>query len=233
MGLSVIIPSKLASNLSRCLYEVRRHEPTARIIVLDDGLASSSTAEGYAHLDGFATFIKGLKPFIFSRNCNLGIMAAGKDDVILLNDDALVQTCGGFTAMQRASERHCEYGVIAATTNVVGNADQHPVKRSDFIAGVEFEIRNAEERAVAFICVLIPRVTIARVGLLDERFVAYGWEDNDYCRRVRDAGLKVGIFDGCFVDHARLQSTFRGHPLAGRDNSEGAEIYRQKWGDLL
>ncbi|HEV2169932.1 MAG TPA: hypothetical protein VGR40_03235, partial [Candidatus Binatus sp.] len=71
-------------------------------------------------------------------------------------------------------------------------------------------------------------------GLLDERFAnCYGWEDNDYCRRVRESGLKLGIFDDCFVDHSSLHSTFRGMPRAGGDISQGREIYRQKWGDTL
>jgi hypothetical protein len=40
-----------------------------------------------------------------------------------------------------------------------------------------------------------PRRTVERVDLLDARFTSYGWEDNDYCRRVRMDGLQIGIFD--------------------------------------
>jgi len=90
------------------------------------------------------------------------------------------------------------------------------------------------------VCVLIPRRTIETVGLLDERFGGltangqriYGWDDNDYCRRVRNAGLKIGIHDGCYVDHGSLKSTFRGDPRAAGDISAGRELYLAKWGDL-
>ena len=36
MSLSVIIPSRTASNLIACVEAVRRHEPEARIVVVDD-----------------------------------------------------------------------------------------------------------------------------------------------------------------------------------------------------
>jgi glycosyltransferase involved in cell wall biosynthesis len=227
MNLSVIIPSKTRSNVLPCIAAIRAAGVTCRVIVIDDGIEfGEECGEKYAALPVTAwpfQVERGVKPFIFARNVNLGIRSAGDDDVILLNDDALLETPGGFTAMQRAAEEHPEYGVISATTNLAGNPDQRP-------RGVG--LRDAGAKCVAFVCVLIPRRTIERVGLLDERFIAYGWEDNDYCRRVREAGLKVGIFDGCYVDHGSLKSTFRGDPRAAGDIHPGARIYQEKWGDL-
>jgi glycosyltransferase involved in cell wall biosynthesis len=235
MSLSVIIPSKTARNLSACVEAVRKHEPAARIIVIDDGLCGWSDT-----LDVFR--IGGVKPFIFARNVNLGINATRepidvsrmqdvepkyvpapfRDDVVLLNDDALLETPYGFSLLQEAAAQHPEYGLISATTNLAGNTQQLP-------RGIG--LREAD-RVVAFVCVYIPRRTIEKVGLLDERFTAYGWEDNDYCRRVRAAGLKLGVHDGCYVNHGSLRSTFRGDPKAAGDISKGMAIYRAKWGDL-
>lgn len=238
MSLSVIIPSKNALNASACVRAVRERDHDVNVVVVDDGLPAD-----WFDLEPIEV-IPGEKPFIYARNCNLGIkstwgmvevtthsdterkwlQAAVDDDIILLNDDALLMTPGGFTAMQKAAQDHPEYGIISATTNLAGNPDQQP-------RGVG--LRDAGNKCVAFVCVLIPRRTIERVGLLDERFTAYGWEDNDYCRRVRNAGLKVGIYDGCYVDHGSLKSTFRGAPHAAGDIRKGMEIYRAKWGDLL
>jgi len=225
VGLSVIIPSKTASNLLPCLTAVHLHEPAARLLVVDDGVDWDAFRNGL--LEPLWASIEllwaGARPFIFARNCNYGIDIAGPDDdVVLLNDDALLRRPGGFTAMQRAAEEHPEYGVISATTNLAGNPAQQP-------HGIGL---REEPRTVAFVCVLIPRRTIQAVGLLDETFTAYGWEDNDYCRRVRNAGLKIGIFDGCYVDHGSLRSTFRGSPRAPGNIALGAAIYRAKWGDL-
>jgi GT2 family glycosyltransferase len=211
--------SKTVSNLVACVNSVRRHEtsPYVSIIVVDDGVNWS----GEPIRRDTSRIIPGEKPFIYSRNCNLGIREAGDDDVILLNDDGLLETSGGFTAMQRLAQQHPEFGVIGATCNVVGNVRQHPQP------GTALRI---DPRMVCFVCVLIPRRTIDVVGLLDEDFTAYSHQDDDYCLRVRRAGLKVGICDGCFVDHSKLTSTFRSSGGPGGDLRAGEAIFRNKWG---
>jgi len=217
--LSIIIPSKTDKNLGKCVEAIRDMHESGRIIVVDD----FEGQKRFLHPDFEPIdWQDGKKPFVFARNINIGIRAAGEDDVILLNDDALLRSPGGFSQMQTITNISQEFGLISATTNVVGNLEQQPQGRG----------LREEKRTVAFVCVLIPRRTIELVGLLDEAFVAYGWEDNDYCRRVRHAGLKLGIWDGCFVDHGALTSTFRGNPQAPGDIAQGSEIYRTKWGDL-
>lgn len=185
--LRVIIPSRSESNLRQCLAAVRTHERDAKVIVVDDGLS------GWPPL---VETIQGAKPFCFARNVNLGIVAAGDDDVVLLNDDALLKTPGGFTAMRAAMYKNPGYGVLAAASN----AANHMLPYS-----------------LSFVCVMIPRAVIQGVGLLDERFTGeidgervYAGEDDDYCYRVRRVGLKVDIFPGGVVDHRSLPSTFRG-----------------------
>jgi hypothetical protein len=43
--------------------------------------------------------------------------------------------------------------------------------------------------------------------------------------------LKIGIFDGCFVDHSTLKSTFRGRVLAG-NYQPNLKVFAEKWGAL-
>ena len=117
---------------------------------------------------------------------------------------------------------HPEFGAISAVSNHVGNVAQRP-------QSIGF---REEARMLCFICVLITKAAIEAVGELDERFVAYGWEDNDYCRRIRAAGFRLGIDDRCYVDHGSLRSTFRGDPNVGLDISAGRDIYLAKWGDV-
>jgi GT2 family glycosyltransferase len=217
MNLSVIIPSRTAANLIPCVEAVRRHEPEARIVIVDDSPdLSLHPKPGWTPVIA----LEGVKPFIYARNCNLGIRAAGLDDVILLNDDALLESAGGFTAMQRAGELHPEYGVIGAVTNVTGQPLQRP-------QGIGLR----EIAHIAFVCVLIPRRTIDQVGLLDERYcLDYGVEDLDYCAACRRAQLKVGVFDHCYVDHGSLTSSFRGDPRAPRSFAKNKALFDAKWG---
>ena len=88
-GLTVVIPSKTASNFLACAEAVRRHEPELQIVLVDDGMDHSWLPRP----DLMPCYgIKGQKPFIFARNVNIGIRFAGRDDVVLLNDDALLDT---------------------------------------------------------------------------------------------------------------------------------------------
>ena len=208
--MTVIVPSKTDANLVACLQAVLEHEPDTKIIVVDDGLKSWSDRIDVLRVGG-------AKPFVFARNINIGIRAAGDDDVVLLNDDALLKSPRGFTIMFDELRQHSDYGLCGSTCNNVDNTNQWPQSH-----GFRFE-----PRMVCFVCVAIPRTTIERVGLLDERFVNYGFDDDDYCERVRRAGLKIGISDHCFVDHKHLTSTFRG--MGHADMTHNQRIYAEKW----
>lgn len=227
MRLSVIIPSKNPDNLRPCVAAVRKHEPAAEIIVVDDGLGAETREQVQAR------YVDGAKPFVYARNINFGIKEAyrhfvGFDDigdpnpdgVVLLNDDAILEIPGGFSVMAEAQSAHPEYGLIGATTKVTGNPNQFP-------KGIGL---RDEPRMVTFVAVYISRSTLQRVGALDERYVGYGIDDDDYCWRVRTMGLKIGVHDGCYVDHGSLKSTFRGDPKTPADFKPNLKLFIQKWG---
>lgn len=217
MGFAVVVPSKTATNLLACIAYIRPSESKAHIIVVDDGLA------GYP-VD--VCVIQGEKPFCYAANCNLGISTAFMDPectgVILLNDDALLMTPGGFSNLAQLSTEHPEVGILSATCNRVGNPNQKPDR---------FRLAFRYDPCVlAFVCVYIPRTTVEKLGMLDERFVAYGCEDCDYCKRVLDADLKLGITETCFVDHRSLPSSFRSSGNKPSLSRLGRQIYFEKHG---
>jgi hypothetical protein len=212
MSIAVIIPSKTSANLFPCVAAVRHHEPDARIIVVDDGLDRAPVG---------VECVQGAKPFCYAKNINIGIGAAGDcEGVILLIDDAILETTGGFSVMAQSCKDNPEYGLIGATANIVGNPNQHP-------RGIGF---RSESRMACFLCVYIPRTTLDRVGGLDERFTGYGMDDDDYSFAVRAAGLKIGVHDGCYVDHGSLVSSFRGDPKAPADYRPNLRRFIEKWG---
>ncbi len=225
--ISVIIPSQKASNLVPCIEAIKKHQPEGvRVIVVNDGLDPNwrPVPFGIPLME-----IPGVKPFIFSRNINLGINAAGTDDVILLNDDAQLETPNGFRWLQAEHASHRECGLVSASTNG-GSILQLP----------QLPRFRVEKVMVPFICVFIPRTTIKQLGLLDEQFGiradatsgprGYGCDDDDYCWRVRAARMKLGISDACFVDHHKLVSTFRGDPARPADVLPHERLFAQKWG---
>lgn len=201
MSYSVVILSCTAGNLVQCVTTLMAKQPglpVNRIVVVDDG----ARAKAESWLPDGITWLQGAKPFIYARNCNLGIAACAPDDVILLNDDALLMTQGGFDALALTARAYPEVGVLsAAIAGVVANPSQRPKGGTG--------LRYTSER-LSFVCPYIRREVLDSVGPLDERFVGYGAEDDDYCLRVQQAGLKLATFDGCVVDHSGLlPSTFR------------------------
>ena len=245
MNLTVIIPSKNAANLSASLTAVAKHEPNARVIVVDDGVAPESVP-WLQSISPKIEFVKGRKPFVFSININIGLRAAGESDVVLLNDDAILESRGGFSLMQKSAQDHPEYGIIGAVTNLTGQPLQRPLQP------IHPEYGLRETHHIAFVCCLITWNARERIrgrdgneyaiaeadhvytgGFLDERYcVGYGSEDLDMCMQVEAAGMKVGVHDGCYVDHGSLTSSFRGAPTAAGDIWPNHRILRKKWGLL-
>ncbi len=232
MNLTVIIPSKQIQNLVNCVAAIRRNEPTLKIIVVNDGIDLARIARfdrcWLCEHDPIEV-IEGVKPFIFARNINLGIQAAGRSDVVLMNDDALLEVEGGLSKLQHQGLLHPECGLISSSVNAAAACQCR-----QFGNGMRFN-----SVMVAFVCVFIPRTTIDRLGLLDERFGVgaggtgvrgYGCEDDDLCWRVREAGMKLGIYDGCFVDHMSLKSTFRDDPDRPADVVAHELVFAEKWG---
>jgi teichuronic acid biosynthesis glycosyltransferase TuaH len=84
---------------------------------------------------------------------------------------------------------------------------------------------------LAFFCVAIRREVVASLGLLDERFGVGMVEDDDYNRRVREAGFAIRCARDSFVHHWQMAS-FRA--LSREDYfalfEENKKKYREKWG---
>ena len=231
MAYTILIPSRNIDNLLACIKAVRAAGETGRVIVLWDDGFELPMMQRRRELEALDVMILHCDtPFGFARNCNIGIRAAAPDGVVLLNDDALLDWACGFFVLQ-CFDFLGKWGVAGATTNVTGHRQQMRLGVFGQACGMR------EVQRIAFVCVYIPRLTLDTVGLLDERFCGpgvYGGEDVDYCLRVQQAGLKVGVSDLCFVDHAKLKSTFRGaHPTNGApgDIRESNRIGREKWGD--
>jgi GT2 family glycosyltransferase len=220
---SIVILSKNPVNCSRCVMAIYQNEPTLprqNIIVVDDG-AREQAEKNCPNV----TWLAGEKPFIFARNANIGLWHAfdeqNADASILLNDDALLETKHGFTMLRNVLLKDSQLGILSAATNSVGNQNQ--MKHHGYADKV-----RREPRMLCFIAVAIKRMLWAQIGELDERFSGYGLDDDDYSLRARQAGYKLGVWDGCFVNHTTLKSTFRGD--GGGDYRPNLELFKEKWG---
>jgi len=216
VNLSIIIPSKTASNLVASVMGIRHNDlrrPSLPVIVVDDGLDMNDTLPN-------VRYVQGVKPFIFARNVNIGIAAAGDDDVILMNDDAVLRSRDGLSDMVLMSRLNPTIGICSAAIDGEVCIDKQRRRGSGM---------RTIDGMVAFVCVYIPRRVLRAVGPLDESFDGYGFEDFDYCKRARAAGFEIAVFDGCVVEHGELPSTFRTRPDIVSLHERGRAVYCDKW----
>jgi GT2 family glycosyltransferase/tetratricopeptide (TPR) repeat protein len=163
-----------------------------------------------------------------------------------------VQGSGGTDADERAyssphapreGNHHAErdaygnVGLVGPLTNCASGYQEIPISYADLACLDGFAWKHAKQHAgqkrevdrlIGF-CLLIRREVIEQVGLLDERFGIGNYEDDDFCRRARDAGWQLVVAQDAFIHHFG----HRTFDAAGIDLKALLErnkaIYDEKW----
>jgi GT2 family glycosyltransferase/tetratricopeptide (TPR) repeat protein/glycosyltransferase involved in cell wall biosynthesis len=188
----------------------------------------------------------------FPAAVNQGIRAATGRQLVLLNNDTIV-TAGWLSRMLHVLDDnqpdHLPIGLVGPCSNFVSGPQQINVTYAppgpvniaecDYAKLEEFATAWGQanegrtqtvDRLVGF-CLLICREVVEKIGLFDERFGIGNFEDDDYCRRAREAGFKLVIACDAFVHHFG-GATFRSSDIDFGELMRRNEIvYRAKWGD--
>jgi GT2 family glycosyltransferase/2-polyprenyl-3-methyl-5-hydroxy-6-metoxy-1,4-benzoquinol methylase len=177
----------------------------------------------------------------FAAANNQGLNVATGEYLVLLNNDTYV-TPGWIRTLVRHLQRDKTIGLIGPVTNNIGNEakidiayanmDEMLVKSTAYThrhIGQTFPLRTA-----AFFCVMLPRATFRRVGTLDEAFGRGFFEDDDYCRRIEQIGLRVACAEDVFIHH-HLSASFNKLKQQDRQKlfEDNKKIYEAKWGEWV
>jgi GT2 family glycosyltransferase len=159
----------------------------------------------------------------------------------MLNNDTYV-TPGWVRTLYQHLKSDDTIGLIGPVTNNIGNeakidvhynnmSEMHDISRkyTHNNLGKTFEIITA-----AFYCVMLPRATYEKIGPLDEIFGLGFFEDDDYCRRVEAAGLRIVCAEDVFIHH-HLSASFLKLDKNIRKSlfNENKKKYEEKWGKWL
>jgi GT2 family glycosyltransferase len=158
------------------------------------------------------TWIPSVRPWGFSKNANFLIQAAliKGVDLLMCNDDTEFMSPNTIYALQQVSNNYPEVGVLSPIfVGVVGNTRQMSI-REQYKEGQV--IVYEDKLCLCFVAVYFPYNTLEKVGFLNEEFneESYGWEDTEYCDRVKEAGMKLGITPLVKMRHGRPGKPFSG-----------------------
>jgi GT2 family glycosyltransferase/glycosyltransferase involved in cell wall biosynthesis len=228
-----------------CLSSLDEHSLYERMeIIVIDNASSDGTPEfltEWARGGSNRKVILNRENRGFPAANNQGLAVARGDYLVLLNNDTYV-TPGWVRSLVGHLERDRSIGLIGPVTNNIGNEAKIDITYSsmeEMLAeataytrrhlGQTFEIRTA-----AFFCVMMPRATYERVGAMDESFGRGFFDDDDYCRRVEKAGLRVVFAEDVFIHH-HLSASFDklDHQDRHKLFEENRKIYEAKWGEWI
>ena len=174
----------------------------------------------------------------FAAANNQGLAVANGDFFVLLNNDTYV-TPGWIRTLIKHLLFDKTIGLIGPVTNNIGNEAKIDIEYIDMkemlSKSAAFTRRHIGQlfplRSVAFFCVMLPRDTYVRIGPLDEVFGRGYFEDDDYCRRVEQAGMRIMCAEDVFIHH-NLSSSFNKINKKERQKlfEENKKIYEGKWG---
>lgn len=174
----------------------------------------------------------------FAAANNQGLSLCTGDYLCLLNNDTYT-TSGWASTLKRFLQRHRDVGLAGPVTNNIGNEARIDIQYADMTEmaqqAYQYTTRHIGQlldlNAAAFFCVMLTRSTFEKVGNLDEAYGLGFFEDDDYCMRVRQAGLRVVCVEDVFVHH-HLSASFDKLPSKARQElmAKNKALYESKWG---
>jgi hypothetical protein len=202
MELSIIIVNyKSKSYLERCLESIKKFPPgvTYEVIVIDNDKDNIG----------------------FARGVNKGIRKSKGRYLLLLNPDIEVKK-DSLNLLYNFATKTSDAGVVGARLlNPNGSIQSSVINPPGIFHPISQKYApsaTSEVPAVVGAAFLITPDARKRVGLMDERYFMY-FEDLDYCRRVRAAGLKVYYYpESEFIHH---------HGVSGRDVVPEADQWKR------
>jgi GT2 family glycosyltransferase len=242
---SVVVVTHQNRALNRaCLESVlaRTEWPRLEVIAVDNG-STDGTPEllsGLAARDPRATVLALPENRGYPAGCNAGLEGARGDYLVLLNNDTVVVR-GWVAALVRHLSANPNLGLVGPCTNAIANAARVDAgyRRLSELPGWAAAWTSAHDGeledigSLAFFCVAMRRAVWERIGPLDERFGIGMFEDGDYCRRVRAAGLDIRCARDAFVHHWQMASfrrMRREEYLALYE--ENRRRFEDKWGQV-
>ncbi|NWF90421.1 MAG: glycosyltransferase [Ignavibacteriaceae bacterium] len=209
---SIVIPAHNQLNYTQeCINSIKASTSiNYEIIIIDNASASETKSylESLSELD-IARVVWNKDNLGFPIAVNQGIQQANGKFILIANND-IVFTKGSIESLIEAAESDSVIGIVGPISNQVSgaqkdsNAVYENIEQMNNYADL-VRAKNKKEilpfPRVAFLCTLIKKEVIDKIGGLDERFTPGNYEDDDFCLRAQLAGYKTVIAKDVFIHH--------------------------------
>lgn len=170
----------------------------------------------------------------FPAAINQGILECNGKYIVIVNNDIVV-TKRWLERLIEVAESDSRIGLVGPISNEVSglqmdeNAKYKTIDDMHKYAVLVSEKNKGEVLhfpRIAFLCTLIKKEVIEKIGGLDERFTPGNYEDDDFCLRAQLAGFKTVIAKDVFIHHFGSKS-FKAD--GEKKYAERLEINKQKF----
>lgn len=209
---AIIVTYQGSPWIEECIRSLKNSDIPIKIIVVDNG-STDQTVSIVSKIEGTICLPQHIN-LGFGRANNIGINYALNNDadfVFLLNQDALIRN-DTIEQLINMSKKNKDYGILSPVhlngkgDKIDNNFIQYITQAGGDLFSDLFISRNLKEIYEVFFvnaaAWLINRTCIEIVGGFDPLFFMYS-EDQDYCNRVINAGLKIGVVPSAVALHKR------------------------------
>ncbi|MBI3862380.1 MAG: glycosyltransferase [Planctomycetia bacterium] len=218
-----------------CLDSIRSRTPEDfELIVVDNG-STDGTVE-FLRSCADVTLILNFENRGFPAAANQGMLAATGRNILLLNNDTVVTT-KWLERLLAALHSDPSVGLVGPCSNNI-SGEQQVSFSYDRLEGidpfaqqwaVDHHRQTIETDRLVGFCLLIRREVIDKISLLDERFGIGNFEDDDLCRRARQAGYRACIACDAFVHHFGSRTFLASGIDFGKLLDENRRKFEEKW----
>lgn len=242
--LSVVMPARAGRlHVLRAIEAVLERTPGLLEVIVIDDASPDDTLEAIgerAHDEPRLRVLHHDRRHGFAATCNRGLIAARGDLITFLGADTVVSH-GWSTHFLAALESYPKAGAVGPLLNVAPALQQlAPVPYDlETLAGFDrFSRRFARGNAgqvtpmisLTGTCLAVPRRALRVVGGFDPIYYPAGFEDEDWCIRLRAAGWQAYRADDVFVHHEGGASQAFEEQRAEEIREHTWGLFKDKWG---
>jgi len=222
----------------KCLNSIREKVTINHEIIVIDNASTDKLPESFEFELNFIRYYRNDKNLGFPNAVNQGISLSIGDYFLILNNDTIL-TENLLGRMLEIAESNPQIGIVGPISNEVSGLQKDKNAKYKSIEEMHKYAANIAEKnkgeilefpRVAFLCTLIKKEVIDKIGGLDERFSPGNYEDDDFCLRAQLACYKTVIAKDVFIHHYGSKSFKANGEKAYQERLDiNKKIFVDKW----